>query len=158
MSNQVVATLKTVLSNKLVDCLAGTIKYNQGNLSLESRGGVYGIAIKLDKKRKKDFFQKYNEKDIITFEEWKSIGDYYYPLYWGKDSNLGFRLFSHIHTRDSLGTLQLDSRQYLNQYFDKGKIIYGAVLCNKISCCETELRNTFPDIFITHVGKYDFPN
>ena len=106
----------------------------------------------------KYFFQKYNEKDIITFEEWKSIGDYYYPLYWGKDSNLGFRLFSHIHTRDSLGTLQLDSRQYLNQYFDKGKIIYGAVLCNKISCCETELRNTFPDIFITHVGKYDFPN
>lgn len=157
MSNQVVKTMKAILSDKIVDCLSGTINYSQDKLSLGSRGGVYGIAIKLEKDEIEKFFKEYNEKKTgknkVTSDKWMSIGEGYYPLYWGKDSNLGFRLFSHIHTRESTGTLQLDSRDYLQKYFKGNKIIYGAVLCSQISSCEKELRNKYPDIFKTHKCK-----
>ena len=127
MTNQVVKIIKNVLANKVVDCLAGTINYCQGELSLEPRGGVYGIAIKLEENEKEKFFRDYNEKntgkDKIELENWINLGDGYYPLYWGKDSNLGFRLFSHIHTRESTGTLQLDSRDYLHNYIKDNKVI-----------------------------------
>lgn len=160
MSNKVIETMRAVLSGQVVDCLAGTINYNQERLSLGSRGGVYGIAIKLEENEKKNFFNNYNEKingkNQVLLDKWVSLGDDYYPLYWGKDSNLGFRLFSHIHTRESTGTLQLDSRDYLQQYIKENKIIYGAVLCNDISGCEEKLRNAYPDIFKTHTGNYDY--
>lgn len=160
MSNKVVETMRVILSGQVFDCLAGTINYNQESLSLGSRGGVYGIAIKLKENEKVIFFNNYNEKKIgrnkVILDEWVSIGDDYYPLYWGKDSNLGFRLFSHIHTRESTGTLQLDSREFLQRYIKENKIIYGAVLCNNISGCEEILRNEYPDIFRTHTGKYNY--
>ena len=160
MTNQVVKTIKAVLVNKVVDCLAGTINYSQGELSLEPRGGVYGIAIKLEENDKEKFFRDHNEKntgkDKIELKNWITLGEGYYPLYWGKDSNLGFRLFSHIHTRESTGTLQLDSRNYLQQYIKGNKIIYGAVLCCDISDCEVKLRNIYPDIFKTHAGGHDY--
>ena len=160
MTNQVVKTIKAVLDNKVVDCLAGTINYCQGELSLEPRGGVYGIAIKLEENEKENFFRNHNEKntskDNIELKNWITLGDGYYPLYWGKDSNLGFRLFSHIHTRESTGTLQLDSRDYLHNYIKANRIIYGAVLCSDISDCEAKLRDLYPDIFKTHAGEHDY--
>ena len=160
MINKVVETMRAILSSQIVDCLAGTINYNQEKLSLGSRGGVYGFAIKLDKEERVKFFNNYNEKKTsknkVLINKWMSLGDDYYPLYWGKDSNLGFRLFDHIHTRGSTGTLQLDSRVYLRQYIKENKIIYGAVLCNDISGCEKKLRSEYPDIFRTHTGNYDY--
>lgn len=160
MTNQVVKTIKAVLVNKVVDCLAGTINYSQGELSLEPRGGVYGIAIKLEENDKEKFFRDHNEKntgkDKIELKNWITLGKGYYPLYWGKDSNLGFRLFSHIRTRESTGTLQLDSRKYLLEYIKSEKIIYGAVLCCDICNCEVKLRNEYPDIFRTHTGSYKY--
>ena len=61
MSNKVVETMRAILSSQIVNCLAGTINSNQENLSLGSRGGVYGIAIKLEEDEKEKFFNNYNE-------------------------------------------------------------------------------------------------
>lgn len=152
MSNQIVEFMKKNINNEVVDSLSGTLTFENDKCILEPRGGVYGIAIKLSTEEVEDFFNKYNEKKSVTFESWKSIGDNFYPLYWGKDSNLGFRLFDHTKCRDTTATIQLNKRDYLKDY----TVIYGAIFCKNPSASENSLRTSNPDIFITHKGFYDF--
>lgn len=158
MSNKVVEFMKTTLKKDLTDCLEGELHFNEKGCTLDARGGVYGIAIQLDEKERVDFFNKYNEKTTgknkVELSDWKSIGDGFYPLYWEKDSNLGFRLFDHTKSRKSTETLQLDIRNYLKEH----KIIYGAILCKCPSKSENLLRTTIPDIFVNHKGDFDFNN
>jgi hypothetical protein len=78
----------------------------------EPRGGVYGVAICLKtQEEKEDFFNKLKTSERkctdVSLDEWKSIGENYYPLYWGKDSNLGFRLFEHTKGKSSSVSIRL---------------------------------------------------
>jgi hypothetical protein len=152
MSNPVVEFIKETLKDSIVDCLSGTFTFKDNKCTLEERGGVYGIAIKLSTEKAKDFFDEHNEKKSLKFKDWKSIGNNYYPLYWGKDSNLGFRLFDHTKSRDSTATAQLDSRHYLKSY----TVIYGAMFCKDPKTSEKRLRTSKQDIFKTHKGHFDF--
>ena len=90
-----------------------------------------------------------DEKKDLKFKEWKPLDDKgsekYYPLYWGKDINLGFRLFEHMKSSKSTESVQLDQRTDLI-----GRdIIYGAVFCSKNAENEKLLRQRYPDIFKT---------
>ena len=152
MTNEVVKIIKKVITSSIKEYLEGSIKWSEDDLpNMEERGGVYGIAIKLTSEEAKVFFGDFcdKRKKNLKFKDWKSIGNNYYPLYWGKDSNLGFRLFEHMKSSKSSWTIQLDKKVYL-----KGKdLIYGAVLCSNPKENEKLLRQKFPDIYKTDILK-----
>ena len=143
MDNAITLLMKRLIKDDYLDCLAGTITFSDDGCKLEERGGVYGIAVELADDEKKYFFEKHNRNSSLSFNEWKPIDGNIYPLYWGKDSNLGFRLYDHMKSRKSTATLQLNSRKYLNSR----KVIYGAILCKNIANNEKLLRENYPDIF-----------
>lgn len=153
MANIVVDTIKKIVGADTKQYIEGTVQWENGNKPrLQERGGVYGIAIKLKKSEVKDFFDKaVDAKKKMDFNDWKPLGDNkkanerYYPLYWGKDINLGFRLFEHMKSSKYSWTIQLDKKTYLI-----GKdLIYGAVLCSNPKENEKKLRDKYPDIFKT---------
>ena len=76
----------------------------------EGRGSVYGFAVKLTDEEKQKLFNCRDKKDLCI-DDWKAIGDNYYPLYWGKDINMGARLHSHTKSSKSTGTIQLNARE-----------------------------------------------
>lgn len=110
----------------------------------DERGSVYGIAVELLPKDKEDFLKNNNDKNVSK-EKWISIGDNYYPLYWGKDINMGARLHSHTKTSESTGTIYLNQRSGLI----KKNVIYGAVPCSNYADVEKRLHEKYPDIYKT---------
>lgn len=152
MSNAVIRTIKRTIGKCSKNYLEGKITWASAKPHLEERGGVYGIAIKLDKSEVESFFGDYcdDRKKDLKFKDWKTIGNNYYPLYWGKDINLGFRLFEHMKSSKSTWTIQLDKKTYLI-----GKdLIYGAVLCSKPKENEKLLREKYPDIYKTKILSF----
>ena len=151
MANEVVKIIKRLITSSVKEYLEGSIKWEDDLPKMEERGGVYGIAIKLSKDEVVDFFNNFRDerKKKMQVKDWKSIGNNYYPLYWGKDINLGFRLFEHMKSSKSSWTIQLDKKVYL-----KGKdLIYGAVLCSNSKENEKLLRQKFPDVYKTDILK-----
>lgn len=144
--NQVVKALIRVAGDKYKNYLSGSLIFDNEKCQLEERGGVYGFAIKLTRDQVKDFLNSHKENKVTT---WKTIGNGFYPLYWGKDINLGFRLYSHTKSRKTTWTLQLNERNYLICQ----DIIYGAILCSKPEEVEKQLRETYPDILKTKKSK-----
>lgn len=118
-----------------------------GNCSLSNnRGGIYGIAILLENDdRKRDFFDRISSERkncrIKKVEEWKPIGQNYYPLYWGSDCNLGFRLFEHTKNNKTSSSIDLSDLIFRNE-----KIIYGAILCKERQRVENLLHKNFTDL------------
>lgn len=115
----------------------------------EGRGSVYGVAMKLSLEEKDEFFNNYNENLTCSSCNWISIGDDYYPLYWGKDINMGARLHSHTKASKSTGTICLNKRKEL-----RGKtVIFGAVPCSNYTEIEKRLHQIYPCIYKTHTGE-----
>ena len=148
MANIVVKTIKKVVKEDVRDYLEGEVSKcgTQGCVLSNERGGVYGFAIKLTEEEKKDVFNEFNGKKYAkTVEEWKTIGDDFYPLYWGKDINLGFRLREHTISNKSVRSIQLNEKVFL-----RGKeVLYGAVICAKREDNEKKMREQYPDILKT---------
>lgn len=152
MANAVVNTIVKVVGADIKYYIDGNVVWLENKPKLQERGGVYGIAIKLKVADAEDFFnQEKDKRKKISFSDWKPIDENdnaderYYPLYWGKDINLGFRLFEHMKSSKTSASIQLDKRT--NLY---GKdIIYGAVFCSNNEQNEKKLRAKYPDIFKT---------
>ena len=114
----------------------------------KGRGSVYGVAMKLSLEEKDEFFNKHNENLTGSSCNWISIGDDYYPLYWGKDINMGARLHSHTKASKSTGTIRLNKRKEL-----RGKtVIFGAVPCSNYTEIEKRLHQNYPCIYKTRKG------
>lgn len=144
--NCVVKILESCMAAEKTDFLSGRI-INVGTdeckLSGE-RGSVYGIAVKINsKKDKKMIWDTYNGKNE-RLQEWKSIEDNFYPLYWGKDTNMGSRLHAHTKKYSSTGSLQLCDKKY--EVLSKFEIIYGAILCSQSNEIEKQLHKKYPDM------------
>lgn len=96
----------------------------------DCRGGVYGFFIEFkNEKELKSFKKKVGKKKYIkenVLGEWRPAIGKYYPLYWGKDINLGARLKAHTKSFKSTYTIQMNRRTELKDH----KIIFGAMLCN----------------------------
>ncbi|MBE5745533.1 MAG: hypothetical protein E7355_05330 [Clostridiales bacterium] len=157
MANIVVDTIIKVVGADIRNYIEGKVQWQEGNKpKLQERGGVYGIAIKLATSEAEEFFlQHKDEKKDLNFYDWIPLGEKglenYYPLYWGKDINLGFRLFEHMKSSKSTASVQLDQRTDLI-----GRdIIYGAVFCSKNAENEKLLRQKYPDIFKTKKLKME---
>lgn len=153
--NAVVSLIEKVVGTDKIEYISGEI-INCGTSDCqlsENRGAVYGVAVYLKPEEKSPFFNsiKKNLRNETKEQEWVSIGDNYYPLYWGKDKNMGVRLHAHTKTMRSTGTLQLNSN---TMSFLKGKeIIYGAIPCANHAENENKLHKRYPDILKTKKGK-----
>lgn len=131
------------LSGEVTD--AGTSK---AALS-DCRGGVYGFFIEFKDEQELESFKSevHGEKYIkeTVLEGWKPAIGSYYPLYWGKDINLGARLKAHTKSFKSTYTIQMSDRKELINH----KIIFGAMLCNDYDEIEKNLHDKYPDIYKT---------
>lgn len=148
--NEVVMVLEDIAGEKKVDFIVDIVN-NPGleDCSIsDKRGGVYGFAIKLEDNEVDNFFENRDNTNIKRVD-WKTIGNRYYPLYWGKDINLGSRLHAHTKSQKDTYSIQLNNREFL-----KGKeIIFGAILCANKGEIEKRLKRRFPDVLMTKVGK-----
>lgn len=147
IKNKVIEILEKEVGTDVLSFISGSI-YKPGtndcNLS-EGRGSVYGIAVKLSNNDELNCVFVKCDKKNMKISDWKSIGDDYYPLYWGKDVNMGARLYSHTKASKSTGTIQLNDRTEL-----EGKdIIYGAIPCSNYEEIEKRLHKKYPDIYKT---------
>lgn len=146
IKNKVIEILEREVGTDALTFISGTVD-NPGtdkcSLS-EGRGSVYGFAVKLTDGEKEKLFECRDDKDLCI-GEWKSIGNNYYPLYWGKDINMGARLHSHTKSSKSTGTIQLNAREEL----ENKEIIYGAMSCSGCKEIEDKLHKKYPDIYKT---------
>ena len=155
--NVVIETLETMAGTDKVEFISGEIlnvSTKKCRLS-HGRGSLYGIAIKLtDEEDKQLIFNSVDEKSrrIKNIDDWKTIGNGFYPLYWGKDINMGMRLHSHTKTMPSTGTLQLDA---VSPAFKGHEIIYGALPCVNYEAQEKKLHSEYIDLMKTKKSRQD---
>ena len=155
--NAVISIIEKIVGTDKIEYISGEIQ-NCGTKHCklsEIRGAVYGIAIKLERSQKSSFFCDIEEdlRNNTKEQEWISIGDDYYPLYWGKDKNMGLRLHAHTKTMKSTGTLQLNSNTM--SFLKDKEIIYGAIPCMNYEKNEEKLHKRYPDILKTKSGDKD---
>ena len=145
--NSIIMAIEQVIEGDKLEYISGFVE-NCGTADCtlsEERGSVYGIAIELPRDKKQSFFDNLtNKKKGIKVDDWKSIGDNCYPLYWGIDINMGMRLSAHVKDYTGTGALQLN-----NSFTSDYKIIYGAMLCLNRAKHEKALRKKYPDILKT---------
>ncbi|MGN0744023.1 MAG: hypothetical protein ACI4MZ_01935 [Christensenellales bacterium] len=149
--NIVVKKLIEVVGTDKIEYISGIINSvgsKECALS-DTRGSVYGIAIKLENESDKTaaFLVAAGHRKIQNINEWEPIKDNWYPLYWGKDKNMGARLTSHCHALTSTATLQLCNIAL------KGEIIYGALPCVNYDTHEKTLISRFKPLLCTDKGK-----
>lgn len=153
-ANILVKKIEEIVNDDKIWCISGKI-LDAGNekcgLSDKEYGCVYGIAVFIDSdEKKKDFFKRVSSDRIKLprKEEWKPIEQKLYPLYWGKDKNMGVRLAAHCRELKGTNTLQLCNID-LNGF----DIIYGAVPCRNYEEHELELIRKYPCLLKTKKGK-----
>lgn len=154
--NIVVRVIENLIGTDKIEYISGKIeKISMKDCVLsESRGCVYGIAVELkDDNQKKEIFDRlHNKNNSIScnetaIEDWVSIGDNFYPLYWGKDTDMGHRLSAHIKTNKGNGALHLNNEKW--SILKDNLVIYGAVPCLKDADNEKKLKEKYPDILKT---------
>ena len=154
--NIVIKTICEVIGNSRRDFMCGeyTVEQDKVGIKRETRGGVYGIAVKLNEgEDPQEFYDKIfkggNAYDLTKKKrKWETIGEGYYPLYWGKDINLGFRLYEHATGAESSASARLAARGLYGH-----SVIYGAVFCENKEKCEGDLREKYPDILKSYKIK-----
>lgn len=152
--NIVIKTIYEVIGDARRDFMCGEYTVEQGKVGIkrETRGGVYGIAVKLNEgEDPQEFYNKIsqngNMKDLGG-KPWTQIGEGYYPLYWGKDINLGFRLYEHATGAESSASARLAVRGLYGH-----SVIYGAVFCANKEKYEKVLQGKYPDILKSYKIK-----
>lgn len=155
--NPVVEILENIVDTDKIDFIGGDILgvgTDECRLS-DERGSVYGIAIQIkDKNDKETVFNAVSKsrRKLENADQWKEITNDFYPLYWGKDVNMGSRLFSHTKTMKSTGTLQLNT---ISSVLGEHRIIYGAVPCLNRLTNEDKLHERYADLLKTVKGSDD---
>lgn len=148
--NKVIEKLEEIIGSDATTFVCGSIiDSGTERCSLtEHCGSVYGIAIKLDNESEKKLLfdavkDNKDAKENFEINNWKTIGDNFYPLYWGKDEYMGSRLTAHTKKRDTTGVIQLPNKKYLQNK----TIIYGVVECTNYDKHEKTIIEEFPCIF-----------
>ncbi|MGR3178828.1 MAG: hypothetical protein ACUZ8E_12305 [Candidatus Anammoxibacter sp.] len=114
-------------------------------------GSVYGFAVSLNKNEKQELFNEASKKGLAqlnTASDLKPIKGNLYPLYWGKDKQIGARPYQHLRNPKGTGAIRLSTYNALI-----GKEISCAVVV--VSNCEAEkvLQKTYPCLLKTTTQK-----
>lgn len=160
--NIIVRTIENIIGIDKIEYISGDVeKIGTHDCKLSNdRGCVYGFAVLIPTKDVYTVFQYfannkilherfYNGKKPKDYSEWKPLDGSYYPLYWGKDKNMGLRLAAHTKSIKSTHTLQFCNIDILKEY----RVIYGAISCLNCESNEDMLHKTFPDVLKTRRYK-----
>lgn len=117
-------------------------------------GAVYGFAARLSKEDLHTSFQEATKRGLARpsmLESIKPIEDELYPLYWGKDKQIGARPYQHLNNPVGTGAIRLSTYQSL-----LGKPIACATLVvSDHVAAERAIQKAFPDILKTSTKKHD---
>ncbi len=154
MKNEIIKALESIANSDIISSedTCGFVK-EPGTDSVtisEDIGTIYGFAVRLDKSEVEDFFNKYNQQNYITeYTEWKSIGNNFYPLYWGEAKEGVARVDSHLKAHTGKGSIQLNIRTELKNK----EVIYGLIQVKNRLVNEDNIRKEYPDIYKNYKVK-----
>ena len=156
MGNEITEILKTIAHDDILNPgdMCGSVE-NPGTSKTsisddDDLGSIYGFAVQLEKTEVEAFFNKSNEqKHAKEAKEWKSIGNNYYPLYWGKDKYGSKRVEEHLKFQEQTGSIHIETRKELTGK----KVIYGLILVKNRKNNEKKVREEYPDIYKTKPKK-----
>ena len=116
-------------------------------------GAVYGFAIRLSETEKKAFFIEAVARGLSRFTDaakFVPILEDLYPIYWGKDKQLGARLHQHLGNPVKTGVIRLSTYKAL-----EGKTLACASLVvSDNSTAELALQRAYPGLLKTTTTKY----
>lgn len=116
-------------------------------------GAVYGFGVCLDNKEKLVLFEEAQDRRmtrLAKLEDFKPIEGALYPIYWGKDKQLGARPHQHLNDPSGTGSTRLSTFSSLN-----GKALVCAVLVvPDYAEAEGILQQAFPGLLKTTTKKY----
>lgn len=116
-------------------------------------GAVYGFAAKLSKRDLRALFHEAAHRGLArpsTLESIKPIEGELYPLYWGKDKQIGARPYQHLNNPVGTGAIRLSTYQSL-----LGKPIACATLVvSDYVAAERAIQKAFPDILKTSTKRH----
>lgn len=116
-------------------------------------GGVYGFGVHLDESELRDVFEEARERKLNRISDlsgFRSIEGDFYPLYWGKDKQLGARPYQHLNDPTKTGAIRLSTYESL-----AGKTIACATLVvSDYAKAEAIIQRVFPDLLKTTTRKH----
>lgn len=117
-------------------------------------GAVYGFAVSLSENDRRAFFEEATIRGgsrLATLEDFRPVEGSLYPLYWGKDKQLGARPYQHIGNPKGTGSIRLSTYSTLI-----GKrIVCASIVVPDNVHAEQILQSVFPDILKTSTVVYD---
>ena len=115
-------------------------------------GAVYGFAVRLSEEERVALFSEANGRGLSQLAEissFKPIEDDLYPIYWGKDKQLGSRLHQHLNNPTGTGAIRLSTYRALS-----GKVLACATLVvPDFEVAESIIQNAFPHLLKTTTVK-----
>jgi hypothetical protein len=116
-------------------------------------GAVYGFAARMTGLEIQRLFDEASFRKLSRMsarERLQPIEDDLYPIYWGKDRQLGARPHQHLQDPTGTGALRLSTYAAL-----AGKAIACVSLTvSDFEAAEQALQNKFPDLLKTTTKKY----
>ena len=116
-------------------------------------GAVYGFAVCLSEKERSTLFNEAAGRHSTRLKEiadFRPIEGDLYPIYWGKDKQIGARPHQHLQNPVKTGAIRLSTYQAL-----VGKAIACATLVvQDYSSAEQLIQNAFPCLLKTTNIKY----
>lgn len=123
----------------------------EGDLPKRSSGVVYGFIVKLDKTELNELLEEASDKGAnkqSNIKKIKPIYKTYYPLYWGKSTDIYGRLLAHIEGHKNSNLRLKDFNTLKNK-----KIYFGRIYVKDNEDFENYLICKFPCILKTRVYK-----
>jgi hypothetical protein len=116
-------------------------------------GAVYGFAARLTAIERKALFDEATARGwsrLRQIDAFKPIEKDLYPIYWGKDKQLGARPHQHLQDPKKTGAIRLSTYKSL-----KGKTIACvSITVSDYVGAERALQGLFPDLLKTSKKKY----
>lgn len=116
-------------------------------------GAVYGFAARLTDAEKQEFFQEALGRKLNRLSDpaaFVPIEADLYPIYWGKDKQLGARPHQHLQDPEKTGAIRLSTYQSL-----AGKAIACVSLTvSDFETAERAIQAKYPDLLKTTTRKH----
>lgn len=119
-------------------------------------GAVYGFGAYLTQEERRVLFEEARARSssrLAELEQFKPIEGVLYPIYWGKDKQLGARPYQHLQNPEKTGAIRLSTYSSL-----WGKTIACAVVVfSDYVEAERVIQKAFPDLLKCSTKKYELP-
>lgn len=119
-------------------------------------GAVYGFGVCLNQEERRALFDEARARGsarLAELEQFKPIEGLLYPIYWGKDKQLGARPYQHLQNPKKTGAIRLSTYSSL-----RGKTIAcAAIVVSDNVEAERVIQKAFPNLLKCSTSKYELP-